>query len=316
MEWKRKFAESNGITMHYVEAGDGPLVVLCHGFPESWYSWRHQIMALAKAGFRVIAPDQRGYGQTTAPQAIGDYSIFHLVGDIVGLVQAANESNAVIIGHDWGAPVAWSAAMLRPDIFRAVGLLSVPYMARGPVSPVRALAAAYAPKVFYMAYFQDEGVAERELEQDVRRTMLSFLYSASGESDFPSFGAIEPGHGILSAMRTPKALPAWLTDADLDFFVSEFSRTGFRGGLNWYRNLERNWALTGFQDGAKIEQPSVFIAGQTDPVLVFAAPAFEAMKMTMPKLRKTLVLPGAGHWIQQERPNEVNAALLEFLSGL
>jgi len=162
------FVETNGIRMHYVEAGTGPLVVLCHGFPESWYSWRHQIAALAEAGFRVVAPDQRGYGQTDCPEAVDAYSLFHLAGDIVGLVNALGERSAAIVGHDWGAPIAWYSAQLRPDLFRAVGLLSVPYIPRGPMRPGAIVKAVFGDKIFYQEYFQQEGRAELELERDVR----------------------------------------------------------------------------------------------------------------------------------------------------
>ncbi len=313
-KWTHHFAETNGIRMHYVEAGKGPLVVLCHGFPESWYSWRHQIVALADKGYRVVAPDQRGYGQTDRPHDIAAYTTLHLAGDIVGLVQALGETSAVIIGHDWGAPVAWTCAQLRPDIFRAVALLSVPYMPRLPISPLKALGAAFAPKIFYMQYFQDEGVAERELERDVRTSMLAILYSASGDAGSTVWGALDPGQGFLSGTTTPKNLPSWLTEADLDFFVGEFKRTGFRGGLNWYRNIDRQWELTGFLDGAKITQPSIFIAGEKDGVVVFSAGALATLEQTMPKLQEKMLLPGAGHWVQQERPKDVNEALLRFLS--
>jgi pimeloyl-ACP methyl ester carboxylesterase len=309
------FVETNGIRMHYVEAGQGPLVVLCHGFPESWYSWRHQIAALAEAGFRVVAPDQRGYGQTDRPAAIEAYDIFHLVGDIVGLVNALKERSAVIVGHDWGAPVAWYSAQLRPDLFHAAGLLSVPYIPRGPIRPSAMVKAVFGDKIFYQEYFQQEGTAERELERDVRASLLATFHSLSGDAA-PNerwryaFGRDET---FLDTVTVPRKLPAWLSEADLDFFTTEFKRTGFRGGLNWYRNIDRVWELSGFLDGAKLGQPTLFVAGDKDAVVEFYADAYQALEVNAPNLTKKVLLPGAGHWIQQERPAEVNRLLVEFL---
>jgi pimeloyl-ACP methyl ester carboxylesterase len=312
------FVEANGIRMHYVEAGQGPLVVMCHGFPESWYSWRHQIPALAQAGFRVVAPDQRGYGQTDRPDQIGQYSVFRLVGDIVGLVNALGERSAVIVGHDWGAPVTWLSAQLRPDLFSAVGLLSVPYLPRGPMRPSALIKAIFGNKVFYQQYFQDEGKAERDLERDVRANMLAFFYSLSGDAESNERWryAFEPGETILDSVVVPKKLPPWLTEPDLEFFVGEFSRTGFRGGLNWYRNIDRLWEESGFLDGAKLMQPTVFVAGDKDPVIEFYGDAYQTLETNVPNLNKKVLLPGAGHWIQQERPAEVNRLLTEFVASL
>jgi pimeloyl-ACP methyl ester carboxylesterase len=260
--------------MHVAEAGPSepgraPLVILCHGFPESWYSWRHQLPALAAAGYRVVAPDQRGYGTTDAPEALDAYTQFHLVGDIVGLVAALGERQAVIVGHDWGAPVAWNAALWRPDVFRAVAALSVPFD-RAPIAPTQGMKALFGDSFFYILYFQQPGVAEHELSHDVRESMRRFLYGASGNA---------PDRGLEAmANRAPKtaffleqlpestSLPPWLSEADLDFFTAEFTRTGFRGGLNWYRNLDRTWALSAPFQGRKIEQPSSSSAATgTDP---------------------------------------------------
>jgi len=317
-EVSHHFVETNGIRMHYVEAGKGPLVVLCHGFPESWYSWRHQITALAEAGFRVVAPDQRGYGQTDRPQAVDAYSIFHLVGDIVGLVIALKERTAAIVGHDWGAPVAWSSAQLRPDLFRAVGLLSVPYIPHGTIRPSAIVKAIFGDKVFYQEYFQDEGKAEHELERDVRATMLATFYSLSGDAA-PNERwryAFGRDQGFLDSVTVPRSLPPWLSEAELDFFIGEFKRTGFRGGLNWYRNIDRMWELTGFLDGARLAQPTLFIAGDKDAVVEFYADAYQALEANAPNLAGKVLLPGAGHWVQQERPAEVNRLLIDFLRSV
>jgi pimeloyl-ACP methyl ester carboxylesterase len=317
---KHRVIESNGIKMHLAEQGDGPLVVLCHGFPELWYSWRHQLTALAEAGYHAVAPDQRGYGQTDHPEAIEDYHAFELTADVVGLVDALGEERAVIVGHDWGAAVAWHCALLRPDVFSAVVLLSVPYLQRSwtdprPTERMKQLA---GEGHFYQLYFQEPGKAETELEADVRKSMRMLLYSASGNAspeDRWRFLFSKSGT-FLDTGVPPEHLPAWLTEADLDFFVSEFERTGFRGGLNWYRNLDALWELAPFLSGAKVWQPSLFIAGELDAVIAMYRPAFDDLEQTMPSLGKKVLLPGAGHWIQQERPAEVNELLLQFLAGL
>src|SRR6266581_3437890 len=231
IEIGHRFIETNGIRMHVAEAGVGPLVVLCHGFPESWYSWRHQLPALAQAGFHAVAPDMRGYGQSGRPEAIDQYTLFHLVGDMVGLVDALGAEEAVIAGHDWGAPVAWHAALLRPDRFRGVLGLSVPFRPRGTVRPTSAMPQT-DDAIFYQLYFQEPGVAEAEHERDIRLTIRSILCSISG--DAPSgaaeaVGMVPRNGGFLSRMTSPGTLPAWITDVDIDFYVGEFSRTGFRG---------------------------------------------------------------------------------------
>jgi pimeloyl-ACP methyl ester carboxylesterase len=317
-ELQHKFVTTNGIRMHYVDQGSGPVVVMCHGWPESWYSYRHQIRALSEAGFRVIAPDQRGYGQTDAPEAIDSYNILNLVGDIVGLVNSIGVDSADIVGHDWGAPVAWHCALLRPDIFRAIALLSVPYFPRGPMRPSVGMKAMAGDQNFYQLYFQEPGRVEAELDADPRRSMAMMLYSASGDPApnevwkhiFPkSLRFIETG-------VVPKKLPAWLTEADLDFFAGEFKRRGFRGGINWYRNSDRNWELTPFLDGAMLRQPSLFVAGEHDVVGKMIPNGYANATAFMPNCRKSVIIPGAGHWIQQERPRETNELLLEFLKSL
>jgi pimeloyl-ACP methyl ester carboxylesterase len=315
---QHKFVTTNGIRMHYVDQGIGPVVVMCHGWPESWYSYRHQIRALSEAGFRVIAPDQRGYGQTDAPEAIDSYNILNLVGDIVGLVNSIGVDSADIVGHDWGAPVAWHCALLRPDIFRAIALLSVPYFPRGPMRPSVGMKAMAGDQNFYQLYFQEPGRVEAELDADPRRSMAMILYSASGD---PAPNEVWK-HVFPKTMKfietgvVPKKLPAWLTEADLDFFAGEFKRRGFRGGINWYRNSDRNWELTPFLDGAMLRQPSLFVAGEHDVVGKMIPNGYANATAFMPNCRKSVIIPGAGHWIQQERPRETNELLLEFLKSL
>jgi epoxide hydrolase A/B len=315
---QHRFVDTNGIRMHYVEQGKGPLVVLCHGWPESWYSWRHQIPALAAAGFHVVAPDQRGYGQTGAPEPIESYNILNLVGDIVGLVNSLGAESAVIAGHDWGSPVAWNSALLRPDIFRGIALLSVPYFPRTPMRPSDAMKALAGDQNFYILYFQEPGKVEKELDADPRATMARVLYSASGDAPRDGeFSFLFPKtKKFIETGTMPDKLPAWLTEADLDFFGGEFKRVGFRGGVNWYRNFDRNWELTPFLDGAKLRQPAVFAAGEHDVVGKMNPTAYEMAGAFTPNLKKKVIIPGGGHWIQQERATEINEILIEFLNSL
>ena len=317
-ELKHGFANTNGIKMHYVEAGSGPLVVMCHGWPESWYSWRHQLQAFAGAGYRAVAPDQRGYGQSDKPEAIEAYHILNLVSDIVGLVNTLGEERAVIVGHDWGAPVAWTAALIRADMFRGLGLLSVPYMPSSPVSPAAYYKAITQNKNFYQDYFQEPGKVEKELEADVHRSMLSILYTASGDApaqDRFKF-LFEKNQRFADKFVITDKLQRLLTDEDLGFFVGEFKRTGFRGGVNWYRNFQRNWEITPFLDGAKIIRPTVFAAGESDIVNDMAADGYKNLENHVANLYKKHLISGAGHWIQQERPNEINQLLIDFLRSL
>jgi pimeloyl-ACP methyl ester carboxylesterase len=324
-EVTHRSVQTNGVRMHIAEAGSGPLVVLCHGFPESWYSWRHQLRALADAGFHAVAPDMRGYGQTDAPEEIERYTLLHLVGDMVGLIDALGGDTAVIAGHDWGAPVAWHAALLRPDRFRGVIGLSVPFRPRGPTRPTSAMPQTN-DALFYQLYFQQPGVAEAELERDPRRTLRSILYSASGDAPCRSRGD-EPGGeigmvarqgGFLSRMINPTALPPWLSEADVAFYAGEFTRTGFRGGLNWYRNIDRNWELLAPFAGARVTVPALYIAGDRDLVVAFRGMGqlLANLPILVPQLRAKIMLPGCGHWTQQERAAEVNAAIIDFLYGL
>ena len=237
IEVMHRTVETNGIRMHLAEAGEGPLVVLCHGFPESWYSWRHQLPALAEAGFRAVAPDMRGYGQTDRPDAIDQYTLFHILGDMVGVLDALGADRAFIAGHDWGAIVAWHAAQLRPDRFRGAIGLSVPFRARGPVRPTTIMPQT-DDAIWYQLYFQEPGVAEAEYDRNARVVFRAGRIAISGDA-LPGtrpFGMI-PRQGRPFRWDAPAPpLPRWLTEPDVDFYTAEFTRTGFRGGLNWYRN--------------------------------------------------------------------------------
>jgi len=322
---QHRTVDTNGIRMHIAEEGSGPAVILCHGFPESWYSWRHQLPALAGAGFHAIAPDMRGYGQTDRPDAIDQYTLLHLVGDMVGVLDALDIETAVIAGHDWGAPVAWHAALLRPDRFRAVIGLSVPFWPRRNVRPTSVMPQT-DDAIFYQLYFQEPGVAEAELERDPRATIRRLLYSGSGDvpraggaiASRGGVGMVPRRGGFLDRSVEPAELPKWLTEADIEFFAGEFVRTGFRGGLNWYRNIDRNWELLAPFEGARVMVPALYVAGDRDLVVAFRGmdQLIPNLRMFVPNLRNTVMLPGCGHWTQQERPDEVNAAMLEFLKSL
>lgn len=316
--------EANGIRIHLAEQGEGPLVLLCHGFPESWYSWRHQLEALARAGYRAVAPDMRGYGDTEAPAGIDQYTLLHLVGDMVGILDALGAPDAVIAGHDWGAPVAWHAALLRPDRFRAVIGLSVPYRPRGSTPPTTAMVRTET-ELFYQLYFQAPGVAEAELERDPRVSLRKILFAASGdaprrtgEGPRTHIAMVPKDAGFLTVMADPDTLPAWLGEADLDVYAGQFARSGFRGGLNWYRNIDRNWELLAPYAGAAVRVPALYVAGDRDLVVRF--PGMDrligSLNRFVPELRGTLMLPGCGHWTQQERVAEVNEAMIGFLKSL
>ena len=322
---RHRTVETNGIRMHLAEQGEGPLVLLCHGFPESWYSWRHQLRALADAGFHAVAPDMRGYGRTDQPADIDQYTLLHLVGDMVGLVDALGGGPAVIAGHDWGAPVAWHAALLRPDRFRAVVGLSVPYRPRGAVRPSTVMPQTDGA-IFYQLYFQAPGVAEAELSRDVRGSIRRLLYAGSGEGrrarvgigDPAAVGMVPRGGGVLSHTAEPAAPLSWLTEADVDVYAAEFTRAGFRGGLNWYRNIDRNWELLAPYAGARVTVPALYVAGDEDLVVHFRGmdQLLPNLKKFVPELRQAIMLPGCGHWTQQERAKDVNDAMIAFLQTL
>ena len=320
-EITHRTVEANGIHVRLAECGSGPLVLLCHGWPESWYSWRHQLPALAEAGFRAIAPDMRGYGGTDAPAAVEQYTLLHLVGDMVGVLDALGAEQAVIAGHDWGAPVAWHAALFRPDRFRAVIGLSVPFRPRGANRPTAMMPQTETAQ-FYQLYFQPPGLAEAEFDADPRRTIRGLLFAVSG--DMPQgvgggeIGMVPREGGMLARLPDPPVLPPWLTEADVSVYAAAFIRSGFRGGLNWYRNIDRNWELLAPFAGAPVRVPALYVAGDRDLVVAFRGMdrVLASLATFIPDLRRSVMLPGCGHWTQQERPEEVNRLMIEFLNSL
>jgi pimeloyl-ACP methyl ester carboxylesterase len=317
-EITHRTVKTNGINMHLAEAGEGPLVLLVHGFPELWYSWRHQLPALAAAGYHAVAPDVRGYGDTDKPHDIKAYAMREHVADLIGVLDALGEKQAVIVGHDWGAPMAWTSAVLHPDRYRAVVGMSVPYLPRGPMPPVQMMRAMFQNNFFYILYFQEPGVAEAEFEADVDRSMRLFTWVASGEgAGIPGFANAMAGKPadskLFDGMPEQKGLPPWIAEAEHQYYVKAFTKGGFRGPINRYRNMDSDWQDIPELQDAKVTQPALFIIGAKDGVATFAP--MDPMKQFVANL-KMISLPGAGHWTQQERPKETNEALIAFLKSL
>ncbi|MEZ5225866.1 MAG: alpha/beta hydrolase [Acidimicrobiales bacterium] len=301
----------DGSNIVVYEAGEGPLVLLSHGFPELAYSWRHQIPALVDAGYRVAAPDQRGYGASDRPDAIDAYDIDHLTGDLVNILDALGEEKAVFVGHDWGSMVVWQSALLVPDRVAGVVGMSVPFAPRSEHPPTQIWRHVFGDSFFYILYFQEPGVADADLGRDAATTMRRLL-AGMGSSDLaPSVG---DDAGFVDRFPEPDGLPDWLTQDELDHYAGEFSRTGFTGGINWYRNFDRNWERHPELAGARVTVPSLFIGGSADPVLQMVDP--EANVSWLDDHRGNVLVDGAGHWVQQERPDEVNTALIAFLREL
>lgn len=307
----------NGVELHVVEEGSGPPVIFAHGFPELAYSWRHQLPAVAAAGYRAVAPDQRGYGRSSRPEAVEDYDIIHLTDDLIHVLDDLNEDRAVFVGHDWGSMVVWQLSLLHPDRVAGVVGMSVPFLPRGPMSPVELMRQLFGEMFFYILYFQEPGVADADLGADTAKTMRRMLCGARTDGA-PGSAVVEmsadDGRGFVERLPEPDRLPDWLSQDELDHYVAEFTRTGFTGGLSWYRNFDRNWQLTPQLDGAQVTVPSLFIGGTLDPVLALSPPGAQDEWLT--DHRGTVLVDDAGHWVQQEKPDEVNAALLGFLESV
>jgi pimeloyl-ACP methyl ester carboxylesterase len=313
---EHRTVDAPGGHIHLVEEGDGPLVLLVHGFPELWFSWRHQLPALAAAGHRAVAIDVRGYGGSSAPREVEAYRMLAHVADNVAVVRALGAERAAIAGHDWGSPIAAASALLRPDVFDAVALLGVPYAPRAPMRPTDAFAAAGGGEEFYVSYFQQPGRAEAEIEPDVRGWLTGVYAALSGDAPPDAHRAFTiPAGGRMRDRFPAGGPPPWLSAAELDVYAREFERTGFAGALNRYRNVDRDWEDLAAWDGAVLTQPAVFLAGERDPTTIWMADAIAAQRETLPGLVGSHLLPEAGHWVQQEHPEEVNALLIAWLRG-
>ncbi len=330
--------------IHAVSQGQGPLVLLVHGFPESWYSWRHQIEALAAAGYRAVAIDQRGYGTSSKVWDPMAYRIDRLVADVVGVVEALGETRAVIVGHDWGAPVAWTAGWLHPEIFRGVVGLSVPFSGRAlvalPGSPFgerrpselhRELAGP--GQDFYQDYFGSLNPPIAEIESNLRGWLRSMLWGFSAEgmiaAGLPPLAALPPldvirgsaltiPHGTRMSERMDASgrLPAWLDGCDLAFYASELERSGLAGPLSYYHCMEAGWEVLAQYEGRLFTPPALFIGGDYDVATSWGAEALARTAECMPNYRGTHILNNCGHWVQQEQPQQTNALLLDFLRHL
>ena len=308
--------KTNGITLNIAEQGDGPLVLLLHGFPESWFSWRHQFSALSEAGFHAVAPDMRGYGDSDKPHNIEAYNQVEVVNDIIGLIPALGYDHAAVIGHDWGAPTAWSCALNHPDRVSAVGALSVPFRPRGDSAPLATLKAIFKDRFFYQLYFQEPGKAEAELERDPAQTIRKFYHMASGEMNTSLLSEKPADADLLSDLPDPgNQMGSWITEDDVAFYASQFKNSGFRGPLSYYRNLDLTWELTA-DSPKKIEQPALFVAGERDGVILMAADALKELPTHVTDLRVNQLIPKIGHWTQQEAPAAVNDALVGFLKEI
>lgn len=313
-----RLVDTNGVTLRVTEAGDrgAPVVVLAHGFPELAYSWRHQIPVLADAGYHVLAPDQRGYGGSSRPPEIDDYDIVKLTGDIAGLLDDVGAETAVIVGHDWGSVVATNFPLLHPERVSACAALSVPPIPRSPAKPTEMWRNAFGENFFYILYFQEPGPADAELDGDPARTMrrlMGGMNSADSTNVFVQMATPGP-EGFIDRLPEPDGRPEWITAEEVAHYVAEFTATGFTGGLNWYRNFDRNWELTETTPSQTIDVPTLFIGGTADPAMAMT-PRDRVTDAVSGPYREVLI-EGAGHWLQQERPDEVNSALVDFIGGL
>jgi pimeloyl-ACP methyl ester carboxylesterase len=349
-DWQERTVRANGQRIHLRIAGSsGPIVLLCHGFPESSYSWRHQLDALSAAGYRAVAMDMRGYGRSSKPSDLEAYRITELVADCVGVVEALGESDAVIVGHDFGAPVAWTAAWTRPDVFRAVVGMSVPFGGRGlaalPGNPFGERRPSLVHDeiagpglLFYQDYFAlPGGIAAREFEEDLRGWLTSALYSLSADRPLPpELAGVDltsvPPHFLLEFVRAsmcvphgekfganlalPESPPAWLGQDDLNFLVGELEHTGLASPLSWYHNADLNWETLGEHEGKPVTVPALFIGGDRDVATIWSQEAIARAEEHVRDLRGSVIVPSCGHWIQQEHPDVVNKELLIFLEGL
>lgn len=315
--------QTDGLTQRVLEAGpeDGPLVLLIHGFPELGVSWRAQVAALADAGVRAVAPDMRGYGGTGGTAETEAHTILHLVGDMVDLVRALGRDSCVVVGHDWGAPVAWHCALIRPDLFTAVAGLSVPFQPRRPKGPPTPAMAAISKRAglgdLYISRFQaPDAHAPFDADPATALRKMFFAYDGATSDARQSTGFLAPGVDLVDSISDDATLPPWMSEAHFQEYVDAFSAGGFKHPVDWYRCLDRNWELTAWLQDRRIAAPSLFIVGERDPVRHYAGAHEAGLKDWLTDLRGQHVLPGAGHWLQQERPEDVNRLLLDFLQSL
>jgi pimeloyl-ACP methyl ester carboxylesterase len=317
-----RFVDLPDIRLRAAVEGDGPLVLFVHGFPESWFSWRHQLHPVAEAGFTACAIDVRGYGGSGRPHPVASYSMEHMIADVAGVIENMSaDKRAILVGHDWGAPIVWNTALTRPDRVRAVCGLSVPYLGIAKRSFREIFDEIFTARgrFFYQAYFQNEGVAEAEADANPRDFLRRFFFAISGdapEGAWPTNKTVNDK--LLDGLVDPDPFPAWLTPKDLDYYVGEFERSGFRGPINRYRNHDRDFEFLKQFEGRRIGQPALFISGTRDPAfnMLGRGDPIAVMQKEVPQLQGAYVLEGCGHWTQQERPREVTERLLPWLVGV
>ena len=319
-----KFIESNGINLRLAMMGDGPLVIFCHGWPESWYSYRHQLPAVAKAGFKAVAYDVRGYGESDKPHEIEAYTMKNMTDDVIGIIDALGYDTAITIGHDWGGPIALNTAALNEDRITATGTMSVPFTGRGPMPTLDLWKEIYQDRFFYQLYFQKEGVAEEEFESDLNRSLFITYTNSDGRGMKRNLEKGQSGlvpqkdknSSFLEGMEVFEDFPDWFSKEDLDYFVSQFKISGLRGPFNRYRAQNIDWHELPELEGAILQQPAFFITGTLDPVNFFIPSEQSLIDRISPNYKELLFaeeFEGIGHWTQQEAPDEVNSLILEFL---
>lgn len=311
--------ENGSIRLNVAVAGDGPLILCVHGWPELWYSWRHQIDHFSKLGYKVAALDVRGYGGSSKPHEVAAYSMRNITGDVAAVIDELGGGKAILFGHDWGAPIVWYSALLFPDKVSAVAGLSVPYTPMGPVSFLDMARALYKDRFFYQLYFQQEGVAEAELEADILTSLRKIYYMISGDAPRGGLLASKSADAkFLDGMIDPPSFPGWMTDADLRVYADAFGKGGMRGPLNRYRAQDLDFTELRDLAGQPVRQPSFFVAGERDPVRAFVPgrDLYEDPGAACTDFRGSMIIPGIGHWVQQEAPAETNAALERFVSQL
>ena len=320
-----KIVKSNGINIRLAMMGEGPLVIFCHGWPESWYSYRYQLPAVADAGFKAVAYDVRGYGESDKPHEIEAYTMRNMTNDVVGIIDALGYDTAITIGHDWGGPIALNTAALNEDRISATGTLSVPFTGRGPMPTLDLWKEIYKDRFFYQLYFQKEGVAEEEFESDLSRSLFMTYTNSDGRGMKFNFEKSQSGlvpektkeSTFLEGMEMFKDFPNWFTKEDLDYFVSQFEISGLRGPFNRYRAQNIDWHEIPELEGKILEQPAFFITGTLDPVNFFVPSDQSLTDRIKPNYKNLLFaeeLEGIGHWTQQEAPEEVNSFIIDFLN--
>ena len=323
MQLQQQFIQTNGVRYFIKSAGDktAPLILFLHGFPDSWYSWRHQLTAMAEAGYYAVAPDMLGCGETDAPMEIERYSQDEMAKDIAGLITALGHEQAIIVGHDLGASLTWQICLLYPEKVKAVVALSIPYGGRALAKPIPHMKKVFGDKFFYILYFQEQGIAEKEFDADVRETLLRIYFSLGAEgsemaTQFVASDNPKSAEKYLDTTMLPERLPDWLSEADLAYYVSRYEKEGFRGIINWYRCLDIYWERTPHLADKKITQPTYFIAGRQDPITHMVRKAIKRLPTIVEDLRGVEFFDNCGHWISCEQTELLNEKIVKFVDGL